>query len=113
MPILKFYTSPNQLSSVEKQDLATVLTSKYAELMPAFFVNIMFHELPTDSFYMAGIPTDGKFLRLTIEHTAVNWDTNKPADLTQSKRFLDFVGRVLQERFGERGWRFVALFLLS
>lgn len=45
MPILKFYTSPGQLTDAEKQELATELTSRYATMMPAFFVNIMFHEV--------------------------------------------------------------------
>ena len=45
MPILKLYTSPGQLTDEEKQELATILTSGYTKLMPAFFVNIMFHEV--------------------------------------------------------------------
>lgn len=45
MPILKFYTSPGQLTDEEKQELATTLTAGYTKMMPAFFVNIMFHEV--------------------------------------------------------------------
>lgn len=50
MPILKFYTSRNQLTSVEKQELATVLTNRYASFMPAFYVNIIFHEVSSHPF---------------------------------------------------------------
>ena len=45
MPILKFYTLANTLTSSEKADLARVFTAQYAKLMPAFFVNIIFHDV--------------------------------------------------------------------
>jgi hypothetical protein len=45
MPILKFYTSPGQLTDEEKQELVTTLTAGYTKIMPDFFVNIMFHEV--------------------------------------------------------------------
>ena len=45
MPILKLYTTQNQLTSAEKAELAKVLTAGYSRIMPAFFVNIMFHEV--------------------------------------------------------------------
>lgn len=57
---------------------------------------------------MAGKPTEGKFLRLTLEHIAVNWDEKNAKDMENSKRFLDFIGGVLRERFEARGWRFVS-----
>jgi phenylpyruvate tautomerase PptA (4-oxalocrotonate tautomerase family) len=45
MPLLKFYTSPNQLTPAEKQELATVLTARYTRLLPAFYVSIVFNEV--------------------------------------------------------------------
>jgi len=45
MPLLQFYTSPGQLTAVEKQEMASTLTAKYAKIMPAFFVNVIFHEV--------------------------------------------------------------------
>jgi phenylpyruvate tautomerase PptA (4-oxalocrotonate tautomerase family) len=47
MPLLTFYTSPNQLTAAEKRELATVLTARYARAMPAFFVDIVFLEVRT------------------------------------------------------------------
>ncbi|KUJ09473.1 uncharacterized protein LY89DRAFT_724452 [Mollisia scopiformis] len=100
MPILQFYISPNQLSLEEKQELASTLTARYARLMPDFFVNVMFHELPHGSFFVGGKPTDGKFVRVTAEHIAVNW--NK--DSKREKAYLDWLGGVLKERFEPKGW---------
>lgn len=40
----------------------------------------------------------------------MNWDEKNPKDIESSKRFLDFIGEVLREKFEARGWRFVFLF---
>ena len=45
MPILQFYTSPNQLTAEEKAELVKVITERYTLRLPAFFVNIMFNEV--------------------------------------------------------------------
>ncbi len=50
---------------------------------------------------MGGKPTDGKFVRLTVEHIAVNW--NK--DRKREKAYLDWLGGVLKERFEPKGWK--------
>ncbi|TVY73189.1 hypothetical protein LSUE1_G006630, partial [Lachnellula suecica] len=105
-PFLKFYTSPNQLTAAEKQDLATVLTARYAKAMPAFFVDIVFHEIPEDSFFTGGKKTDGKFVRLSMEHIAVNLAQEGEKGEQMTKTFLGFVGEVLRERFEHRGWRY-------
>ncbi|KAH8660949.1 putative oxalocrotonate tautomerase [Tricladium varicosporioides] len=105
MPLLKFYITPGQLTSEEKQDLATTLTSRYAKGMPAFFVNIVFHEIPDDSFFIGGLPTHGKFVRLTLEHIAINWPTSSGETHPQVKGFLDFIGDVMKEKFEPKGWR--------
>ncbi|KAL2062508.1 hypothetical protein VTL71DRAFT_6774 [Oculimacula yallundae] len=117
MPILKFYTNPGQLTAREKQELATTMTGLYARIMPAFFVNIMFHEtsakmkklhiangkpqqLPPESFFVGGKPTNGTFVRFTAEHIAVNWND----DLKRANQYLEFVGNLFTEKFEPRGW---------
>jgi hypothetical protein len=45
MPILQFYTSPNQLTSDEKAELVKTITERYTLRLPAFFVNVMFNEV--------------------------------------------------------------------
>jgi hypothetical protein len=50
MPLLQFYTSPNQLTQAEREQLSAVITAFYARLFPAFFVAIVFNEVcPTSS----------------------------------------------------------------
>ncbi|KAH6674705.1 putative oxalocrotonate tautomerase enzyme-domain-containing protein [Halenospora varia] len=127
MPLLKFYITPGQLTSAEKQDLATTLTSRYAKIMPAFFVNVVFHEvcspsflfqvftshlvtslihkIPGDSFFIGGLPTNGKFVRLTLEHIALNFPNTNGETHPHAKGFLDFIGDVMKEKFESRGWR--------
>lgn len=57
-------------------------------------------QVPHGSFFMGGRPTEGKFVRLSIEHIAVNWKK----DEKREKAYLDWVGAVLKERFEKRGW---------
>jgi phenylpyruvate tautomerase PptA (4-oxalocrotonate tautomerase family) len=45
MPLLSFYLNPGMLSAPEKAELAQFLTAGYAKVMPAFYVNIVFHEV--------------------------------------------------------------------
>lgn len=45
MPLLQFYTSPNQLTQAEREQLSAVITAFYARLFPAFFVAIVFNEV--------------------------------------------------------------------
>ena len=186
MPILQFYTSPNQLTSAEKEELVKIITERYTLRLPAFFVNVMFNEvslalflislsipaqislsspsaisdqpsshypithhasiihpssptptptpkllisiliLPTDnwdwlylllftnhfllkpqlphnSFFVGGKPTDGKFVRVTVDHIAMNWERGS----SREKPYLEWLGGVLKERFEGRGWTWV------
>ena len=47
--------------------------------------------------------TNKKFVRLVIEHIAINWDENNKS-LSNPKDFLAFVGEVLREKFEPKGW---------
>jgi len=125
MPLLQFYTNPDQLTADEKQELVTTLTAFYARFMPDFFVNIVFNEaspnhlshgskfgettkinhqqLPHGSFFMGGKPTDGNFVRFTADHIAVNWKK----DSKRERSYLDWLGGVFKDRFEPKGWTWV------
>jgi hypothetical protein len=45
MPLLQFFINENQLTGVEKQELASILTAAYAKSMPEFFVTVVFQEV--------------------------------------------------------------------
>ena len=53
MPILQFYTSPNQLTSAEKEELVKIITERYTLRLPAFFVNVMFNEVSLALFLIS------------------------------------------------------------
>jgi hypothetical protein len=149
MPILQFYTSPNQLTSDEKAELVKTITERYMQRLPAFFVNVMFNEvrhpssspsphplpstyslsssypqliskyqsilislpryqLPHGDFYVGGKPTEGKFVRVTIDHIAMNWERGSGRE--KAKGYLEWLGGVLRERFEGRGWTLVSLY---
>ncbi|KAF4627957.1 hypothetical protein G7Y89_g10199 [Cudoniella acicularis] len=62
--------------------------------------------IPEDSFFIGGELTKGKFVRLTLEHIAINFkDFGVERGDAMSKKFLAFVGEVLKERFEPKGWR--------
>lgn len=45
MPLLQIYTAQNQLSYMEKLELVSTLTEFYTEIMPDFFLKIVFNEI--------------------------------------------------------------------
>lgn len=60
------------------------------------------YQLSHDSFFIGGKPTNGKFVRFTADHIAVNWDKEK--DAKRAKRYLNWLGGVFKERFEPKGW---------
>lgn len=62
--------------------------------------------MPEDSFFIAGELTQGKFVRLTMEHIAVNFAKEGERGEAMTKTFLPFIGEVFRERFEHRGWRY-------
>ncbi|KAJ5690352.1 oxalocrotonate tautomerase [Penicillium macrosclerotiorum] len=55
MPRWTFELSPDILSRAEKSALARQITETYVEIgIPAFLVNVFFHELPVGCFYSGG-----------------------------------------------------------
>jgi hypothetical protein len=67
------------------------------------FVDIDKMQIPADSLFVGGKLTDGKFVRLVVDHIAVNWnESNKTA--SNAKSYLDFLGDTLRTRFEPKGW---------
>jgi hypothetical protein len=60
-------------------------------------------KIPADSFFMGGKVTNSKFVRLVIEHIAVNWNESNKTP-SNPKDYLAFVGEVLKTRFDPKGW---------
>jgi hypothetical protein len=65
-------------------------------------------QLPHNSFFVGGKPTEGKFVRVTVDHIAMNWERGS----SREKPYLEWLGGVLRERFEGRGWTLVFIFFL-
>jgi phenylpyruvate tautomerase PptA (4-oxalocrotonate tautomerase family) len=70
MPLWTIYCPERAYSAEDKRAFASRITDLYAQVgLPRFYVSVMFHELPKDSFFMGGKPTDD-FVRIWIDQIA-------------------------------------------
>ena len=68
MPLWKVHHPVGAFTVEDKRAFAQKITELYA-MLPKFYVNIIFEEVPRDSFYVGGVPVDN-FIRVSIEHIA-------------------------------------------
>ncbi|MBU1287017.1 MAG: tautomerase family protein [Alphaproteobacteria bacterium] len=78
------------------------MTSIYARVMPKFYVNVLFEEVPEDSFFIGGEPRND-FVRITMDHIARAFPSKEG-----SKRFFDAVNELITPWVKDRGfdWEF-------
>lgn len=70
MPLWNIYCPAGTYSPEDKLEFAERITDLYAEFgVPRFFVGVVFQELPRDSYFIGGEPTDD-FVRIWIDHIA-------------------------------------------
>lgn len=68
MPLWKIHHPVRAYTAEDKHAFARKITELYS-MMPKFYVNVVFREVPKDSFYIGGEPVDN-FVRLTIVQIA-------------------------------------------
>jgi phenylpyruvate tautomerase PptA (4-oxalocrotonate tautomerase family) len=68
MPLWKVYHPVGAYTAADKHAFAQRVTELYA-ILPKFYVNVVFREVPKESFYIGGEPVDN-FIRLTIVQIA-------------------------------------------
>ncbi|WP_433684217.1 tautomerase family protein [Nocardia sp. CA-119907] len=74
MPLWQIYHPATTYTAVDKQNFAQDITAYYTRVgLPEFYAVVLFHELPTDSFYVGGKPTAAS-VRITIDHLARQLD---------------------------------------
>jgi phenylpyruvate tautomerase PptA (4-oxalocrotonate tautomerase family) len=94
MPLWKIYHPVGAFTAGDKHALARKVTAVYPHL-PKFYVNVIFQEIPKDSFYVGDEPVDN-FIRLSIEHIARTLsDDMKPVRL---KQINDAIAPFVKER---------------
>ena len=89
MPLLHFYHSKDVLDQDDKQNIATAFTQLYGAMLPKFYVNVLFHDISPNNFYIGGEPLND-FVRLSIDHIARSFDSDENRQL-----FLDACHRIL------------------
>jgi phenylpyruvate tautomerase PptA (4-oxalocrotonate tautomerase family) len=68
MPLWKIYHPVGAFTAEDKHTFAHRITELYG-FLPKFYVNVIFQEIPRDSFYIGGEPVNN-FIRVSIEHIA-------------------------------------------
>ncbi|WP_233838552.1 tautomerase family protein [Paraburkholderia sp. ZP32-5] len=67
MPLWNIYHPVGAYTAEDKQEMATRITDIYT--IPRFYVGILFHEQPKESFYMGAVARDD-FVRIRLDHFA-------------------------------------------
>jgi phenylpyruvate tautomerase PptA (4-oxalocrotonate tautomerase family) len=78
MPLWKVYHPVGAFTTEDKHAFARKATALYSRL-PGFYVNVIFQEVPKDSFYIGGEPVDN-FVRLSIDHIARRLPDDRKAE---------------------------------
>jgi phenylpyruvate tautomerase PptA (4-oxalocrotonate tautomerase family) len=71
MPLWHIYAPVGAYSTEDKKALSAALMSPYVEYagMPKFYVNVIFHEIEEENFYVGAEPRNN-FVRFVAEHIA-------------------------------------------
>ncbi|GAB5587765.1 hypothetical protein Unana1_02665 [Umbelopsis nana] len=70
MPLHRFYTAPGVFTAADKKAISERLTKHYTNNgLPAFYVVVIFLEVPDDSILVGGEPSP-KFVRVVSQHLA-------------------------------------------
>jgi len=90
MPRWTFELIPGTLSRDEKDAIAKAVTEAYTEAgIPAFWVNVFFHENPVGCFYSGGqSPPNAIFF--VIDHAARGWKSEE-----ERLRFIDRINTIV------------------
>jgi phenylpyruvate tautomerase PptA (4-oxalocrotonate tautomerase family) len=97
MPLWTVYHPVDIWSEEDRTELAGKITDIYAQIMPRFYVGVVFQPIPADSFYVGGAKAD-KFVRFVVEHIARAFP-----DRDRSRRFIDKVNEVIAPFVKDRG----------
>ncbi|KAH8555479.1 putative oxalocrotonate tautomerase [Umbelopsis sp. PMI_123] len=70
MPLHRLYHAPGVFSATDKEEIAERITKIYTGVgLPAFYVNVIFVEVPVESLLIGGKPAP-KFVRVVSQHLA-------------------------------------------
>ncbi|KAF2026308.1 hypothetical protein EK21DRAFT_92544 [Setomelanomma holmii] len=115
MPLWNIYHPPTTFTNTEsKRGLAQAITDIYtASPLPAFYVNIIFQPIETESFYIGAIPRPSEhvaanepgpdsarpFIRITVQNIARTLPNEESRD-----RFLNKIDHALKPYIEDMGY---------
>jgi phenylpyruvate tautomerase PptA (4-oxalocrotonate tautomerase family) len=80
MPLWRIYHATGAITPPDQEKLAQMITDLYSTppaTLPAFYVDVIYVEVPTDKLFVAGKPRND-FVRFSIEHLATHLDKEPP-----------------------------------
>ncbi|KAF8601433.1 hypothetical protein BDV93DRAFT_524813 [Ceratobasidium sp. AG-I] len=86
MPMHRIYSAQGVYTPAEKQALSKAITALYtgpAVQLPAFYVVVLFIDLPKDSFFIGG-ETNDSFVRFNVQHIARHSDKEGKRKIMQA-----------------------------
>jgi len=98
MPLWKIYHPVGRFSAEDKREIAQRITSIY-QLLPRFYVGVVFQEVAKGAFFVGGEPADD-FVRIWVDHIARTFGNED-----SRVRFLGACSRLLAPFTTERGLR--------
>lgn len=98
MPLWNVYHPAGAYDLQTKTEMAEAIVTLYP-MLPKFYVGVVFHEVPSESFFISGKPADD-FVRIAVDHIARQF----PDDAYATK-WLDHMSRVLAPFTEGRGYR--------
>lgn len=98
MPLWKVYHPEGAYSADDKKAMSERITRIY-RMLPAFYVGVVFQEVPKNSLYVGGEPADD-FVRIWVDHIARQFK-----DEEIKGQFLVAVNKSLKPFISDRGLR--------
>ncbi|QRV92011.1 4-oxalocrotonate tautomerase [Ceratobasidium sp. AG-Ba] len=76
MPMHRIYTASGLYTPAEKATMAKNITALYTNVMPAFYVVVLFIDLAEDSYFIGG-EQNNKFVRINVQHLARHFSSDE------------------------------------
>ena len=98
MPLWKIYHPEGAYTAEDKKAMSERITRIY-RMLPAFYVGVVFQEVPKNSLYVGGEPADD-FVRIWVDHIARQFK-----DEEMKGQFWVAVNKVVKPFISDRGLR--------
>ncbi|TPX30177.1 hypothetical protein SmJEL517_g06199 [Synchytrium microbalum] len=100
MPLHQIYHPVDAYSDKDKIEIAERITKMYTSIgLPPFYVVVLFHAVPSSSFYVGGRQTN-KFIRVHTQHLARAFN----GDSERKRKSMEYLDVALKPYTQDRGY---------